>query len=1066
MAEFPANILLSVVTTKVDQAISRLEGSFDRLAQKAEGVSSGVANTSGFKKAKAEVNKLAKSLERFGSIGAAAGVVGIAETVNTLARELQDAVFHVERFGQSWDIANGPLQTIGNLLRGLTAPVDSLTTAFTQLGATGQATAAGIALATTGLLAFGPQVEQVAKGIFGLGKDARKTFDAVTGLNESFNMTATAVKALEQSISAAGLKKAISEATNEQQNLVASSDDFRKKTIEVLDLEEQLTAELREQQRIIGQIKSERLGAALKRTGLDKAVADSGQKLLPAFQERGLTALTTGYAEALRLTQQRTAALKTSANVEKAITEETTRGVRFREKSAEAAERLRDYNGKILTTTQGVNQAMSRSAQVSNSWQTALAQGSRWLKLSEAESDKLLESNRQTLSVYNAQIEAQKQLAALEKRRIEAQKQQQKLADANAKRLESVALGVGFPLLFGAGPGSVLGSLAGSFAGQGFGGQIFGGAIGQIVDDVVASVAKLGQALNPLTGDIDAVTQAAGLSGTSLEAYIKSLEDSGDAAGAAAEAQRVLATLIGDDGVTALEDFGVATQRLGNAFDRAMTVMAAGVARLITSLPGFLQFTKNLEDTALLDRALLSKDPAQVENLRRLEASRVGSGGVDIEKQQRAIQALVRTQRTLEAGGSSQEDLALLDKKLDIEKQRLAVAKLGGDITSNAVFEAEKDLILKEQALKIQEVNNKKLTHAARNKEFELIYTERLNKEAELIAKRQQALDRSSTRSAAERTRELEQSLKAGERLGNQLEVQLSKLGGATQLSQDLEEIKVKTAQTQERINELLNAEQQNILTTMNLERERLLIKQAQAKAALGVMNDRERDLKPLEDIQNERKALELRAMYGKTEAELRLRARDLAKDNKELTEETTLEELRKNEVVRRGVELQEYQRQVLEQTIAGVGQQMAGLFETLITGTDDWNRTLTNALTSLSSLLFKAGLSALGGGDGQGFFSILSGDFGKRANGGPVSANRPYLVGEEGPEMFVPGKSGTIVPNGGGGGVNSVVNVTINGDGTSNVDSSQGAELGRLINSSVTAILMRERRPGGMLAR
>lgn len=43
----------------------------------------------------------------------------------------------------------------------------------------------------------------------------------------------------------------------------------------------------------------------------------------------------------------------------------------------------------------------------------------------------------------------------------------------------------------------------------------------------------------------------------------------------------------------------------------------------------------------------------------------------------------------------------------------------------------------------------------------------------------------------------------------------------------------------------------------------------------------------------------------------------------------------------------------------------------------------------------------------------------GKRAWGGHVSALQPYLVGERGPELFVPGASGTIVPAGAfGGGV------------------------------------------------
>jgi phage-related minor tail protein len=37
----------------------------------------------------------------------------------------------------------------------------------------------------------------------------------------------------------------------------------------------------------------------------------------------------------------------------------------------------------------------------------------------------------------------------------------------------------------------------------------------------------------------------------------------------------------------------------------------------------------------------------------------------------------------------------------------------------------------------------------------------------------------------------------------------------------------------------------------------------------------------------------------------------------------------------------------------------------------------------------------------------------GARAAGGPVEAGTSYLVGENGPETFVPSQSGTIVPNG-----------------------------------------------------
>ena len=50
------------------------------------------------------------------------------------------------------------------------------------------------------------------------------------------------------------------------------------------------------------------------------------------------------------------------------------------------------------------------------------------------------------------------------------------------------------------------------------------------------------------------------------------------------------------------------------------------------------------------------------------------------------------------------------------------------------------------------------------------------------------------------------------------------------------------------------------------------------------------------------------------------------------------------------------------------------------------------------------------------------------RAIGGPVSANKPYIVGERGPELFMPNSSGQIVPNHALGGSSIVVNITANG--------------------------------------
>jgi phage-related minor tail protein len=49
------------------------------------------------------------------------------------------------------------------------------------------------------------------------------------------------------------------------------------------------------------------------------------------------------------------------------------------------------------------------------------------------------------------------------------------------------------------------------------------------------------------------------------------------------------------------------------------------------------------------------------------------------------------------------------------------------------------------------------------------------------------------------------------------------------------------------------------------------------------------------------------------------------------------------------------------------------------------------------------------------------------RATGGPVNAGSPYMVGERGPELFVPSGSGTIIPNNQVNNMGSTTNVTNN---------------------------------------
>jgi hypothetical protein len=63
------------------------------------------------------------------------------------------------------------------------------------------------------------------------------------------------------------------------------------------------------------------------------------------------------------------------------------------------------------------------------------------------------------------------------------------------------------------------------------------------------------------------------------------------------------------------------------------------------------------------------------------------------------------------------------------------------------------------------------------------------------------------------------------------------------------------------------------------------------------------------------------------------------------------------------------------------------------------------------------------------GIGGAIKGAFGFRAMGGPVASGSPYVVGEKGPELFVPHASGTIVPNNkmGGGSGSGGGSVTVN---------------------------------------
>ncbi|QDP57392.1 MAG: putative tail length tape measure protein [Prokaryotic dsDNA virus sp.] len=124
------------------------------------------------------------------------------------------------------------------------------------------------------------------------------------------------------------------------------------------------------------------------------------------------------------------------------------------------------------------------------------------------------------------------------------------------------------------------------------------------------------------------------------------------------------------------------------------------------------------------------------------------------------------------------------------------------------------------------------------------------------------------------------------------------------------------------------------------------------------------------------------------------------------------------------------------------ISQTISSSFKGLIDGSKKLKDVLADVLSSLGDMLLNQGFQALmGGGSGGGgglIGSLLGGLFGGfRAAGGPVSSSKAYVVGENGPELFAPGRSGSIIANeniGAGGGGSIHVTVGVDADSSGNL--------------------------------
>jgi len=151
------------------------------------------------------------------------------------------------------------------------------------------------------------------------------------------------------------------------------------------------------------------------------------------------------------------------------------------------------------------------------------------------------------------------------------------------------------------------------------------------------------------------------------------------------------------------------------------------------------------------------------------------------------------------------------------------------------------------------------------------------------------------------------------------------------------------------------------------------------------------------------------------------------------------------------------------------------------ITGAKSFGEAMTNVLNRIRDKIIDAQIEkilggfgeAFGGGEKKGLGGALGGILGGVlgglfANGGKPPVNKISVVGERGPELFVPRSAGTVIPNNKIGGESITNNIVVNVDasGTSvQGNDAESNQFGEQLAAAIQAEIINQKRSGGLLA-
>ena len=222
-----------------------------------------------------------------------------------------------------------------------------------------------------------------------------------------------------------------------------------------------------------------------------------------------------------------------------------------------------------------------------------------------------------------------------------------------------------------------------------------------------------------------------------------------------------------------------------------------------------------------------------------------------------------------------------------------------------------------------------------------------------------------------------------------------------------------------------------------------------------------------LETLFQEGQLLQAKLQGKEQEYQKELLINQILKDNPTLIRSQVEAQISQNDVLKAQIKSAEELKGLYSDIGMTIKSGVIDAIQGAIDGTKSLQDVATGLLNKIANKLLDVAtnFALFGTMSGTGTGGGLLGGLIPRAKGGSVSGGTPYLVGERGPELFMPGRSGGIAPTGSfGGGTNVVVNVDATGSNVQGDDQSS-KQLGVMLAAAVQKELIKQKRPGGILA-